>query len=271
MADWWEEQPADAFEPPGTGAASSLLDPLAQPSQAAPDSAGHRWRRLYCGHCGNTIDVPMYCGNRFCPVCSTAKRARARARLVQLVNRIKPDSNRRVRFITLTIPNYSDVTEALRQLVVSFKRLRQRQAWRNRVVGGCFVLEVTGRPNAWHAHIHALVEGDYFPIRLLVAMWSRVSPGKVCWIQRCPPSAAVKYMTKYLTKLNAPAQVTDEIGRALSGYRMFQPFGSWHGVKLTVVKVVSPCKHCGHRCWQPVWDLNDTRHIIYDKVRGRAP
>lgn len=232
-----------------TGDTSSLLDPLTQVSSDPHTFTSHEYRRYWCQHCGYHFDIPTYCGNRLCPVCSKQKRIRARLRLTGLVRNVKPAKGNDIRFLTLTIPNVPDIEAGMLTIVRAFRRLRQRQVWKNHVLGGVFVLEATGRPNNWHCHIHALIEGTYFPVRTISRVWQAVSPGKVVWITRIPHKAAIGYLTKYLTKPNLPSEVTDEMGRALAGFRMFQPFGSWHGIKVTIPKRPYRCPTCGLTCW----------------------
>lgn len=240
---------------PDPSGAPSLLDPLAQPSQGAPDKAGHTWRRMVCGHCGAERDIAVYCGDRFCPVCSVAKRARARARLDHLVKHRPRIVGTDLRFITLTIPNTPDVEAGVLTCLRAFRRLRARRGWKNYVEGGVFVIEVTGRPNNWHAHLHIIAQGTYLPVRLLSAMWQAVSPGKIVWIQRTPPQTAIHYVTKYLSKCALPDFLRHEVGLALKRFRLFQPFGCWHGLKLPPLRVNRACRKCGHTAWIPAYLL----------------
>lgn len=123
----------------------------------------------------------------------------------------------------------------------------------------------------WHCHIHALIEGSYFPVRAISKLWQAVSPGKIVWITRIPHNAAIRYLTKYLSKPTTPAQVTEEAGRALAGFRMFQPFGRWHGIRVVVPKHHHRCQHCGHTSW--TWQNPTFYPDLHTTVthHGRSP
>ena len=153
--------------------------------------------------------------------------------------------------LTLTISNEKDLPEMLQSIVKSFRRLRQRAAWKNKVSGGAFVLEVTGRPGNWHAHIHALVVARYFPFHQLLKLWKEVSSGQGVYIQHKPVSQVVSHLCKYLSKPDVPDQVLEEVSAELKSYRMFQPFGCWFKLMKEYVDKGFACPECHQRAWIP--------------------
>jgi len=197
-------------------------------------------------HCGDRHDVPVNCGDRFCPVCSISRRGRVRYRLSQLTKLVKPAFKYSTKFITLTQPNSSDLQAGVKQIMASFRRLRQTQFWRKYVDGGASVIEITGKKGAYHVHIHAVIHSRFIPQRLLSKMWEASSGGSIVWITRIPVAAVVSYLTKYLSKGVDVPDDDVEMSNALRGVRLFQPFGTWHSPERKIPKHKSVCKICQH-------------------------
>jgi len=233
----------------------------------------HQYRSVICLHCGYSFRFPVYCGNRFCDVCSLSRNLRVRDRLRWLLGRIQPARGYRIRFLTLTIPNSEDLVTGIDTLVRSFRRFRQRAVWRRYVLGGIYILEVTGRPGNWHCHLHALIESRYFPVQLISRIWAKVSPGKVVWITNAPLKAATAYLTTYLTKSDSPAAVTEIKGRALSKYRLFSPFGSWHSISKGYHRQKYQCPMCHTAQWSLLSTFGYTidHNLPVGKVTPRGP
>ncbi|MBA7671336.1 hypothetical protein ES703_79492 [subsurface metagenome] len=211
----------------------------------------HDFTTLACNHCGEQITIPIYCGNRFCEICSIPRQARVRKKLTWILSNIKVTTGYRYKHLTLTISSESNISDMIKRLVKSFRRLRQRAYWKNAVKGGAYVVEITGHPGKWHAHIHAIIESRWMDWNRLLKIWIIVSSGRGVWIDNIPQKEAIRYLTKYLTKPDAPDQVTEECGKALSGFRMYQPFGTWHGIAKSYKREPHPCKKCGKSSWYP--------------------
>lgn len=206
----------------------------------------HTYSRFFCSSCGKHYDVPVYCGNRFCLHCSTARRARIRRKIIHIVANLPSIPSFKVRFLTLTIPNQVDLAVGARVLISSFRKLRQRQWWFNKVLGGCYVIEVTGRPGLWHVHLHAIIQSRFLPVRELSKQWRKCSPGMIVHIKNVPIRAVVSYVTKYVTKSQLDLCDQTTASTALKSFRMFQPFGSWHSIALTAPKYQYECPNCGN-------------------------
>jgi len=212
-------------------------------------NSDHFFQTFICTHCNHIIRTPIYCGNRFCPICSVPRLARVRRRLKYLVKETKMPSGSGFKHLTLTIRNQDDLPKMLKDIVKSFSRLRHRAAWKTRVSGGAFVLEVTGTPGNWHGHIHAALVARYFPFRLLLKLWKEVSSGQGVYIQDKPVGMVVSHLCKYLSKPDVPDQVIEEVTAELKSYRMFQPFGCWYHLMKEYVDEGFHCPDCKKRSW----------------------
>jgi len=212
----------------------------------------HPYITLVCCHCGEQISVPQYCGDRFCPVCSASRRSRVRFRLSTLIDLARPLPGESIKHLTLTIPNLPDPDAALDVLIKSFRKLRARAWWKRNVSGGAYVVEITGQDGSWHVHIHAVICARYLPFDLLKRIWMECSPGNHVYIQKIPKAAAVGYLTKYLTKESVSNEDRPTVSRALRSRRLFQCFGSWAGVSVSVPVYRYPCPACNNSLWAPL-------------------
>lgn len=207
-------------------------------------TADHDFARFFCTSCGTSFDAPVNCGNRFCSVCTVRRRASVRSKLNHIVASTPSLEGYDIKFLTLTIPNQIDLHDGTVLLVRSFRKLRQRAWWKQRVAGGCFVIEVCGTPHRWHIHLHAIIHARYLPHRKLSQLWHRCSPGKIVFITRIPLKAVVAYVTKYITKSAMPMDQQLLASADLKGMRLFQPFGTWHSFCLAAPKFHFECPSC---------------------------
>lgn len=233
------------------------------------DDFEHEFRSIVCLDCQHEISVPVYCGNRFCPVCSKPRLNRVRQRLQWLVNLIKLDKGYGVKFLTLTIKNQPHLDDMLQDLVKSFRKLRNRAFWKRNVSGGAFVLEVTGSQGDWHAHIHAVLEAKFMNFYELLDIWKKVSSGKGVYIKRLPKSAIIHYLTKYLSQPSVIPELVNEVSDDIAGFRLFQPFGSWYARNGTFVLKKAGCPKCGSHLLLP-FDII-FRMAERDCISCRAP
>lgn len=176
------------------------------------------------------------CRDRFCVPCGNH-----RADVIsENLNRHLGDGP--YRFLTLTL-RVSDTSLAsqLTRLLKSFRRLRQRTFWRERVTGGCAFFEMTRTFSGqrWHPHLHVIIEGRYLPHPMLKAAWLDITGDSTIVDIRFIRSrhAAVNYCSKYATKPLPACVVRDhdaltEAIVALSGRKLINPFGPWSHWKL---------------------------------------
>ncbi len=204
----------------------------------------HDYRSFTCASCGYTFQAPVACGNRFCDICSGPRRRKVKAKLNAIVSSLNLWAGCGIKLMTLTIPNSVNANEGAKILIRSFRRLRQRQWFRNRTRGGAWVIEVTGSPGKWHVHLHVMLESRFLPHRVLSRLWGEVSPGVIVHIKAVPISAIIGYLTSYVAKSEVENQYQVRLSEDLKGLRLFQPFGTWHALSLKV----KPVKYCCPKC-----------------------
>lgn len=209
----------------------------------------HKFQTFYCGGCGNRLTVPVYCGDRFCPVCSGSRRARIRKRLKYMFDNSPVTPGQSLKFLTLTIPNVADLSTGMAHLVASFRKLRQRSTWKHLVSGGVFVVEITGTDGNWHVHIHAVIMGYFFPVHQISRIWQSCSGGKIVNIKAVRTKTPISYITKYLTKPEENVLNSPECRDALRSVRLVQPFGTWHGLHDCTPKPKCQCPMCNGSNW----------------------
>lgn len=180
--------------------------------------------------------VPDNCRSRWCLPCYGARTARLRARLAAGL----PDGP--IRMVTLTLKaSELDLTDCLNRLYTSFKKLRDGDWWKNRVIGGVAFLEFKrgDASGLWHPHFHCLVQGRFLPKEELAHKWLCVTGDSYVVDVRLVRTReqVMGYVTKYCTKSTGldPSACDDdliEIIRSLRGRRTVVPFGTWRTLRL---------------------------------------
>lgn len=204
----------------------------------------HDFLTIYCQDCLHEHPVPVYCGDRFCPICTRQVRARTRRRLDWIIDHVPEMVGYRWYMITLSEPNCSDIREGLKSLIASFRRLRSRQYWMNKIFGGIYVIEIKGRPGNWHPHIHAVIYSRWLYYPAMIRQWQKCSKGTACWIDKIPTKEVTRYITKYMSKPDVPDAVMNGINQGLKGTRWLSPFGQCHNIKFPQPKHKSACPEC---------------------------
>lgn len=176
------------------------------------------------------------CRSRCCPRCRRFRAREVQHRLIAACKRM--DSTR---FLTLTlVSSQAALRDRLLELRRSFARLRRDPIWRSRVSGGIYCVEVTWSTELrmWHPHLHAVVDGSYFPKRSLVEAWKKASHGSyIVDIQYVHSASRIaSYIAKYVSKGDDASKVPDyklaEWSVAIHGLRLVHTFGNLHGVQL---------------------------------------
>lgn len=180
--------------------------------------------------------VPDFCHDRFCEPCAAA---RSRT-IANNVARLLPD--RPLRLLTLTIRSTPDpLGVCVDRLLKSFRRLRGRVFWKDRVRGGASFLEFTRNPATgyWHPHLHVLLDSVFIPVAALRDQWLQVTGDSyVLDISLIRSKArATAYIAKYATKCLTPDLTADpdalvEVIKDLRGRKLVQAFGTWSRWKL---------------------------------------
>jgi len=195
-------------------------------------------------HCGESMwilksksdptlykSVPDNCHSRWCVPCYSARNARVRAHLEQYLD------DKPVRFVTLTLKaSQRSLSEDIDYIYKSFRALRQKPCWKNRVLGGISFLEVKigAQSEQWHVHIHALTQGRYVPQADLSKAWLECTGDSSIVDIRLVKARSVvlRYVTKYACKSNGLChEMTDdqlkEVVAGLKGRRTIIAFGLW--------------------------------------------
>lgn len=225
----------------------------------------HNFRNLFCSACGYRKAVPISCGNRFCPVCSTARRSRTLKRLRAIIQKVSPRRPYSTKHLTLTIPNSHSADAGAKYIVNAFRKLRQRQFWKGHVLGGAYAIGITGSPDQWHVHIHAVIEAKFTPWRKLLSEWKRVAKASGVFIQEVPAAHVLSHLTSYVTKNEVPERYQMEISNALRDYRLFQTFGTWHSLRVKVAHSDFLCPKCRNSVWLPE-ELLDSHRAVKARV-----
>lgn len=186
------------------------------------------------GHFKITAD---HCHDRWCLPCGRT-RGRTIANNVLAYIQFK-----RLRFMTLTLRHRDEpLADSLDRLYNSFTKLRRSKDWRRYVNGGAAFVEIKHGLDrkTWHPHIHAIVEGRYYPHELLKAGWLKVT-GDSYVVDIRPVTSdehLLHYVTKYVSKpLHGSVYATEDTLQeaiiAMHGRRTCLTFASWRGLDLT--------------------------------------
>lgn len=210
----------------------------------------HSFHSIFCTSCGEVKDVPVYCKNRFCPVCSVSRKFKIRERLQRLLTLTPPTHSRTLKLLTLTIQSSIEPRSGIDRITNAFKRMRQLPFWKKACCNGAWVIEVTGEPKRWHVHIHAIVVSKYIRHEALVEAWKKLTGAFIVDIRIVSGKNGINYITKYITKGGFDPKYIHHVATALRSVRLINCFGSWHNAKIPVVKLVSHCPHCQGVRWQ---------------------
>lgn len=175
------------------------------------------------------------CKHKLCPFCARARSAQVADQLTTLLR-----SMQHPRLMILTVKSTTrPLNDQLLSLRRSFARLRRQPAWRDRVAGGAYTLEVTinKRTGLWHPHLHIVYDGEYFPFKLLQRLWHDVTGhSNIVWVSNIKDLPGVaRELAKYIGKVQHIDNLTDrqivQYAQAVNRSRMVQTFGSLHGSK----------------------------------------
>lgn len=177
---------------------------------------------------------PQTCGSRHCPVCGIRRKMQLQERLMAKLPTFRKHE---WKFITLTLRSaHNSLKEQLDHLIASFRRMRQRQAWREHVEFGWAVIEVTWneKRQQWHPHLHCIAKSNFFPQKLLSDQWKECSNGSpIVDIREIGDAKSrIAYVAKYIGKgpdlreAKNPRKVAMEYVAALKSRRMLIGFGS---------------------------------------------
>jgi hypothetical protein len=219
----------------------------------------HPYLTLYCAGCGHQLVVPVYCKNRFCPVCSKRRTKIVRHRMKALFGQIRLTDRYRLSMLTLTMRSMKDPTSMADQIVHCFRRLRQRKVFSRACRGGVYVLEVKQNDQGWHIHIHAVIVADFIPWKWLRRTWQQISGAPGIHIETIPKDRALLYITKYISTVEKGTDA-GQAATALRDKRLFQCFGEFHDMLKPYNPPRFPCPRCSSNLWSTFRELGSYDH-----------
>lgn len=188
------------------------------------------WWAFECRDCRGTFYAYKGCGDRItCKECRKKYLNRTYARFSPVIEGMKGT----LRFMTLTVLNGPVLTERREHLRKSFRKARQRVAWKKIVKGGVYVEETTHSEEfGWHPHVHIIYAGRYFDQKELSEIWKSVTGDShrvhVRLIKN--KEEACRELFKYtLKEKGLPEKILEEARLAFSGRHLVGTFGDLYG------------------------------------------
>lgn len=172
------------------------------------------------------------CRDRLCPRCQRQRGMAVRERILAVVQTFNAP-----RFATLTLAHREESLSVMNvRMANAFRELRKRPEWKALVSGGVWVIETTlnAKTGNWHLHLHLIIDGKFFPQKLLSKLWLTVTgDSSICDIRAVPDrKKAVAYVADYVAK---PVELATwepekirEFATAMHGVRMVHTFGKAH-------------------------------------------
>lgn len=227
---------------------------------------------LRCSECEGRSRGYTRCKKRWCPICARSIAAERVAKYERAVEKLNWPLH-----VTFTIANTPTINSSdLRQLLHSFRKLRQRRLWKLCVRGGWVSLEITNRGRGWHPHLHVLADCEWLSLstcpptkrdtrerkkwkceqaaRELGDTWAEIVGQRTASvaIRRRSGGNIAKEVFKYSVKpgdlLKCKSRAADLI-RAMARCRLFRGFGKCYKLKLDErEKRKCTCELCGEHC-----------------------
>lgn len=182
---------------------------------------------------GELIQSQALCKHRLCPKCNAIRANRMSEAIHGHLEKLNSP-----RMLTLTLDHTDDpLKDQVKHLYDSYRRLRRSKAYQAKIKGGVAVCEIkwSRDDNAWHPHLHVLVDGVFWEQAQISRAWEIASNGsKIVDIRMIHDrSKAGRYVSKYVAKVGdidgVPMDRVAELAHALHGLRMVQTSGSLYG------------------------------------------
>jgi hypothetical protein len=205
--------------------------------------------------------------SRLCPSYQARMSKRARKMVFAALHRVKANSDERLRFVTLTVPNLGASFErTMKVLDAAIVLLKKRQWFKRNFRGGIQSLETTiGEASHYHSHVHILAFSEWIVWERLGEEWTscvreacrrfdvlldvctshlrlvvdvRLVVGKSRGSRKTIGfEDAIQEVCKYVVKgsdwLKVPVEKLCEIERVLRGRKMVRTFGECSEKKST--------------------------------------
>lgn len=139
-----------------------------------PDLRGY-WS---CNRCPQPLrsisEIGIY--QKRCKSCNTkATRYKRAKRLSNDIENVSLHFGMKVKWITLTLPNYNDPLEGLADIKKKVKKFRQKDEFQKKIIGGADFYEWTSRETdeglSYNVHYHGLWIGNYWKQSELMQTW----------------------------------------------------------------------------------------------------
>lgn len=190
---------------------------------------------------GESVRTLYTCDHRLCPFCARRRASRMRRNVEARIKEAWP--RRKAKLLTLTIDDREGecIDAASGRLQEAWKLLTRRKEWREHVRGGVRSIEVTrnSASGTWHAHIHAVLDADYFDQKSLLSLWREClnvgekKGGARIEVARSGVREVVKYIAKGIELVESlTTGELEDFLRWMKGKRLIQCFGNLYGVKL---------------------------------------
>lgn len=165
-----------------------------------------------------------HCNLRWCPLCARSKSWIYSQQLIPWLN-----SARYPKFLTLTAKHREDdLRDQIDDLYDAFKRLRRRSIFKKNVFGGVWFFQIvkSSKTQAWHPHIHILIDSKYIKQQTLSDEWLSVTGDSFIVDIRAvkDKKKAIEYASRYVAR---PMSL-----RGLSDTEMLELFDSFHNRRL---------------------------------------
>lgn len=192
--------------------------------------------KLWIRSDGTASIAARRCRDRLCPLCNALRSDKAGERVQRIA-----DGMRAPKFLTLTLRSTTEpLGVQIDNLLASFRRLRQRDAWKRHVRGGAATIEVTlnEKSGLWHPHIHAIIDADFWTQANISDEWAEASGGsRVVDIRAIHDRVkGARYLCKYMAKPCSLARLNSERiiewAEGIDRRRMVMTFGNAHGTKI---------------------------------------
>lgn len=156
-----------------------------------------------------------------CKICAREIRSWSRANeLADELIEYSEELSLRMRFITLTLPNYEDPLPGLADLKHKVKKFRRTVKFASKVSGGVDFYEwTTASDGTYNVHYHGIWVGKFWKQDDLLDSWSHGGARIELVKKRHEAADTVRYCTKYLCKMKE------------FGLRTKQKFGSFYDFK----------------------------------------
>lgn len=221
------------------------------------ETTSHDTLKLYCGSCGATKEVSLKCSSRTCEEC----RKRIYFKLFKGWNTLVSNMES-PKMLTLTTRNVMNLSkDEVKKIRSYFIRLTRRKYYRERIIGGLYVIELKNIGNGWNIHLHALIDTisgkDGFLVQQKISSdWFSITKNsKIVDIRQVKHSqGGLRYLLKYLVKSPEINGETELYNRVLKGSRLIQTFGKLYACKPEKGKML--CEKCGFDVWVSEYEID---------------